>query len=56
MSEWSDIMEKIYHIKVPRNGTYSIQGWLKDQSSEDTGCPLVDNPFIFEENNDNTVQ
>ena len=55
MSEWVEILKKEYNKKVPKQGDLTIQRWLADQSDPNSGCPLVDNPFILELNNDNNV-
>lgn len=56
MSEWVEILEKEYNRKVPKQGDLTIQNWLADQSSPDSGCPLIDNPFILETSDDNSIR
>jgi hypothetical protein len=48
-------MQEKYNKKVPKVGDVTIQEWLSDQSSPDTGCPLVDAPFIFEAEDDSRL-
>ena len=56
MSEWVEILEKQYNKKVPKHGDFTIQTWLADPSSPESGCPLVDYPFIFEVKDDNNLR
>ena len=55
MSKWSDLLQEKYNKKVPKSGDTTIQDWLSDQSSPDSGCPLVDAPFIFEVEDDSSL-
>lgn len=47
MSQWVDRIENEYFITFNENG-YQIQEWLATQDTEETGCPLIDVPFILE--------
>lgn len=56
MSKWVDILEQKYGMRISEQGDFTIQAWLADQSSPDSGCPLVDAPFILEVENDDNIQ
>lgn len=53
MSKWADLREEKYGMKPPVEGDYTIQDWLADPTEDETGCPLIDYPLIFEAKDDN---
>jgi hypothetical protein len=48
MSRWVEILKEEYMVDYSIEWGYQIQTWLATQDTDDTGCPLIDSPFIME--------
>ncbi len=46
-TQWIDSFERMYGSFLGDEGFSYLQKWLSTQETDESGCPLVDNPFIF---------
>jgi hypothetical protein len=47
-SKWVEIFEQTYGELVPNEQFFYLQEWLAVQDTDESGCPLIDQPFIFD--------
>jgi hypothetical protein len=46
-TQWIDSFEEGYGSFLGDESFSYLQKWLSTQETDESGCPLVDNPFIF---------
>jgi hypothetical protein len=46
-TQWIDSFEGRYGSFLGNDNFSYLQNWLSTQETDDSGCPLIDDPFIF---------
>lgn len=46
-TQWIDSFEKRYGSFLGNEGFLDPQKWLSTQETDESGCPLIDDPFVF---------